>query len=152
MPVQISFMPLQDLGRKQSPPSPAALKACSPPPAQNQAAANRNLWGLRVAISIKLMWFSHNWDCTDTDLKLPFFFTLAAKLNITFKNVQTLLGLNQNWCFPLFPHMQAYLSSKCFSIYCEQTFSLWQKKGGGSSLLCLAELNWNRKIRGFQKI
>lgn len=39
------------------------------------------------------------------------------------------------------PLMQTYLPSKRFSIYCEQTFSLWQQKGGEGSLLCLAELS-----------
>lgn len=73
--LQLSFMPLQDSGRKQPPPSPAVLKACSPPPAQYQAAAYKNLWGLRVAI-LALKWCGFlmcNWDCVDTDLKLPLF-------------------------------------------------------------------------------
>lgn len=69
--LQLSFMPLQDMCRKLSPPSPAALKAHSSP-AQSQAAAYKNLWGLLSALN----WcgfLTCNWDCMDTDPKLPLF-------------------------------------------------------------------------------
>lgn len=76
--LQSSFMLLQNLGSKQSPPSQAALKACSPPPAQYQAAAYKNLWRLRAAISINVV-FSHVIETEWMQIPIFHFFHLGSK-------------------------------------------------------------------------
>lgn len=63
-----------------------------------------------------------NRDCMDTELKLLLFLPCQGKLNITIQDIQNMLGLIIIVVFPWFPHMQIYLPSKRFSVYCEKTF------------------------------
>lgn len=112
-------MLLQNSGSKQSPSSPAALKACSPPPAQYQAAAYKNLWRLRAAISINVV-FSYVIETQWIQIPNFHFFHLGSKAKYCYWKYKDSVGIKPKLMFSIVPpHANTPACKMCFYLLCK---------------------------------